>query len=525
MLPPLTVNTNPLLRPCDINPAQFVALCQARNAVYNLQTLQEIATNINYWAGVFQEDAQSTAGQMLHETGFFTYGADVKPDQWNFAGLGATGGVPGNRYPSISTGVCAVFVHRAAYFRGAVGNWPQVLRAYASLDKRIDAVVAGGVAKSLQDLNGRWAVPGTNYATEIVAHGALLTATERNTMSTPLRVALAAGHRNSSGGNPREQKWTGPLTKSYMDMGRLFGADVRTYTPNDGLGMFNGTLSEGANTLNTWAATGWLADYYSELHFQGLTEGSNAGRGIFCIYPDWGDDVDVDVRDTFRPNWLAHVTAYTSLPGYGDGGMSEKRTGVGLSGYRLGIFGATAPLKATTTRMIIEHGSHTSPADREVILGGKNKNPDVDMPTQDWMDRCAYSFFRTLYEMRGIPVPFEYGQQPLPPQPQPDREPNVAGQVETFYLVGSFWNKWQKTPDPYTIWGPPKSGMFIAPVDGVMRYVQFFERGTMARYDLGQPDGVPVDHPFRVRNLKPKEREEARLYAVQNNLIDPTLVD
>jgi hypothetical protein len=522
-LTPLSIHTQPLQRFSDINVAQFVALCQQRGAVYNATTLNNIANSLNKWGRVFAEDTHSTAGQMLHETGFFTFTGDVRPGQYNFAGLGATGGVPGNSYPSVDTGVCAVFVHRAAYYRGDPANWPANIQPYASLDKRIGAVVAGGLAIDLEDLNGRWARPGTDYADQIVAHSNLVQATERFN-SVTLRVALAAGHRNSSGGNSREQKWTGPLTKSYMDMGRRFGCDMRTYTPNDGLGMYPDDLATGASTLNTWAAAGWIADYYSELHFQGLNEGSNAGRGIFCIYPDWDNDVDVDVRDIFRPRWLAHVAPLTGMPGYGDGGMSEKRTGVGLSGYRLGIFRVTEPLKATTTRMIIEHGSHTSPADREIILGGKNKNPDIDMPTQNWMDQCAYSFFRTIYEMAGLPVPFEFGQGTPPTPPPYEPEPNVAGQVGNFYLVESFYTEWQNTKKPEAIWGYPTSGMVVAPVNGVMRNVQFFERGTMGRYDEGTPDGVPVSHPFHVRNLMPIEREEAKIYAVQNKLIDPGLV-
>jgi hypothetical protein len=305
-LAPLTIDTNPLQRLSDINVAQFVSVVGQHQPAYLPQEIWEIGNAINTWARVFGDDAQSTAGQILHETGFFEYGGDVKPRQYNFAGLGATGGVTGNSYSSISAGVCAVFIHRTGYFRGDPTNWPPAIRDYAKLDARLAAVVAGGLAHTLKDLNGRWAVPGTDYAQRIVEHSVLLAATER-VSSLVLKVVVAAGHRNSSGGNPREQKWTGPLCHSYMEMGRRFGCDMRTYTPNDGLGMYPDDLATGADTLNTWAAAGWVADYYSELHFQGLNEGSNAGRGIFCIYPDWDNDVDVDVRDIFRPSWLAHV--------------------------------------------------------------------------------------------------------------------------------------------------------------------------------------------------------------------------
>jgi hypothetical protein len=47
--------------------------------------------------------------------------------------------------------------------------------------------------------------------------------------------------------------------------------------------------------------------------------------------------------------------------------MSERETGVGRSGHRLGIFGQTAAIKAACTRLIIEYGSHDSPADLALI--------------------------------------------------------------------------------------------------------------------------------------------------------------
>jgi len=47
--------------------------------------------------------------------------------------------------------------------------------------------------------------------------------------------------------------------------------------------------------------------------------------------------------------------------------LSERATGVGLSGYRLGIFGQTAAIRATCTRLIVEYGSHDVTADLAII--------------------------------------------------------------------------------------------------------------------------------------------------------------
>lgn len=54
--------------------------------------------------------------QMLLETGYLTYGGDVKPDQNNFAGLGATGGgARGERFRTISDGARAHIEHLVMY--------------------------------------------------------------------------------------------------------------------------------------------------------------------------------------------------------------------------------------------------------------------------------------------------------------------------------------------------------------------------------------------------------------------------
>jgi hypothetical protein len=54
--------------------------------------------------------------QMLLETGYLTYTGDVKPDQNNFAGLGATGGgVRGERFKDVSSGARAHIEHLVMY--------------------------------------------------------------------------------------------------------------------------------------------------------------------------------------------------------------------------------------------------------------------------------------------------------------------------------------------------------------------------------------------------------------------------
>ncbi len=54
--------------------------------------------------------------QTMKETGFLQYGGDASIEQFNFAGLGTTGGgVPGNSYPDVRTGIRAQIQHLKAY--------------------------------------------------------------------------------------------------------------------------------------------------------------------------------------------------------------------------------------------------------------------------------------------------------------------------------------------------------------------------------------------------------------------------
>ena len=54
--------------------------------------------------------------QSMHETNWLRFGGDVKKEQFNFAGIGATGGGnPGNSFSSIPTGILAQVQHLKAY--------------------------------------------------------------------------------------------------------------------------------------------------------------------------------------------------------------------------------------------------------------------------------------------------------------------------------------------------------------------------------------------------------------------------
>lgn len=109
--------------------------------------------------------AEIVFAQAMHETGWLQFGGDVAPEQCNFAGIGATGGVPGNSFNdnganSVRIGLRAQVQHLKAYASTAKLNNPCV-------DPRFN-FVQRGCAPSVYDLSGRWAT-GPGYGDKVMA--------------------------------------------------------------------------------------------------------------------------------------------------------------------------------------------------------------------------------------------------------------------------------------------------------------------------------------------------------------------
>lgn len=89
------------------------------------------------------------------ETGFYKFGGDVKKEQNNFCGMGATGGGnPGHSFETHRLGVRANIQHLKAY-----GSREPLVNE--CIDARFK-YVNRGVALTFEDLAGKWAVPGYN---------------------------------------------------------------------------------------------------------------------------------------------------------------------------------------------------------------------------------------------------------------------------------------------------------------------------------------------------------------------------
>jgi hypothetical protein len=101
--------------------------------------------------------------QMLLETNYLTYRTgsgrwgDVNPKQNNFAGIGTTGGgVPGDSFPDVSTGVLAQMQHLVAYSGEHVDN-PAARRTRERQGGIIERSKALGRPVTFRDLARRWA--------------------------------------------------------------------------------------------------------------------------------------------------------------------------------------------------------------------------------------------------------------------------------------------------------------------------------------------------------------------------------
>ena len=102
--------------------------------------------------------------QMAIETNFLTYRrpdgrmGDVNPKQNNFAGIGTTGGgVPGDSFPDVSTGVLGQIQHLVAYSGEAVSN-PVAQRTQLKQQHILEKSRALGRPVRFSDLAKRWAV-------------------------------------------------------------------------------------------------------------------------------------------------------------------------------------------------------------------------------------------------------------------------------------------------------------------------------------------------------------------------------
>lgn len=108
----------------SVTTEEMVSYFQASGKPYPADSLAKGgADSIESFCQIYAEEAKAEGVrpevafvQTMKETGFLQYGGDASIEQFNFAGLGTTGGgVPGNSYPDVRTGVRAQIQHLKAY--------------------------------------------------------------------------------------------------------------------------------------------------------------------------------------------------------------------------------------------------------------------------------------------------------------------------------------------------------------------------------------------------------------------------
>ncbi|WP_404449351.1 N-acetylmuramoyl-L-alanine amidase [Sutcliffiella horikoshii] len=166
-IPP--VNPTPTIPPTPPNAPKSTVLSIEGTSALKAEELDTFVKAINPKAPLLGEyyfelgEAYNIRGdvafaQAIHETNYFRFTGIVKPAQNNYAGIGATGGeVRGATFATPEEGVLAHIQHLYAY-----ANREPLPSTYPKVDPRFD-LVTRGIAPGWIDLNGRWAVPGTQY--------------------------------------------------------------------------------------------------------------------------------------------------------------------------------------------------------------------------------------------------------------------------------------------------------------------------------------------------------------------------
>jgi hypothetical protein len=148
--------------PRCVTPARLMAFLKQRNR--NLDPRLEPIAEFYKRHGEFWRVRWDYAFfQMAVETNFLTYRqgngrwGDVNPKQNNFAGLGTTGGgVPGDSYPDVSTGVLAQIQHLVVYSGQRIPA-PVGARTKLKQDDIIETMAHLNGRTTFADLSRRWA--------------------------------------------------------------------------------------------------------------------------------------------------------------------------------------------------------------------------------------------------------------------------------------------------------------------------------------------------------------------------------
>lgn len=162
----------PIMGATTVTAAQLVAYYKGTGSVYP-QIYNDLGVNLETFVNLYISEcnaegvrAEVAFAQAMLETGNLQFGGDVKPAQFNFAGLGATGGVPGYDF-------AAVYGYNNVGLQIGIRGHVQHLKCYASSaalnQTRVDPRWNDSLrlrAVSVEELAGTWAAD-TTYAGKV----------------------------------------------------------------------------------------------------------------------------------------------------------------------------------------------------------------------------------------------------------------------------------------------------------------------------------------------------------------------
>lgn len=162
--------TLPLIRITDdnpvprcVSPGRLMRFLKARNPKLDPR-FNEIAHWYRHWGEAWRVRWDYAFFQMAIETNFLSYRrpdgrmGDVDPRQNNFAGIGTTGGgVPGDRFPDVKTGVLGQIQHLVAYSGERLAA-PVAPRTALKQEHIVALSEKLGRPVRYSDLSRRWAV-------------------------------------------------------------------------------------------------------------------------------------------------------------------------------------------------------------------------------------------------------------------------------------------------------------------------------------------------------------------------------
>lgn len=234
-----------------------------------------------------------------------------------------------------------------------------------------------------------------------------------------MRIIVVQGHRNTTGGGADgEAARTPAIADAVTDALRGRGHDAVCLQNDDGSAddWYDGTLDAVARRV-MWYDGRAPVDLMLDCHLEGDDAGT---RGVFAIFPDgdglrtltpYGGSDSNNTRDRALGSRIAAAVAERTglmlrtrgcvAPGL----MSEKQTGVGGDlGWRLAMFGYTAPARAHMVRLVVEFGNAVT--DRAAIDG------------REFAGRCGAAVADAIAAERG-----ETGEAGKEPVPAPDAPP------------------------------------------------------------------------------------------------------